>query len=107
MRSFGYVAHTFSSAAEFLWSGHVNSTSCVITDVQMPGMSGIDLLDLLIARGHSVPIIVITAFPEESVRTRVLKAGAVCFLRKPFDGSILIECIDAALRKRNDEAIEP
>jgi len=106
VRSFGYVAHTFSSAADFLRSGHVNNTSCVITDVQMPGMSGIDLQSLLIAQGHSMPIIFITAFPDENVRRGVLKAGAVCLLTKPFDGCVLIKCIDAALRKRGSEAFE-
>jgi FixJ family two-component response regulator len=70
----------------------------------MPGMSGIDLQSLLIAQGHSMPMIFITAFPDESVRTHVLKAGAVCLLTKPFDGCTLVKCIDAALRKRDGEA---
>ena len=99
VRSLGYAAHSFASADGFLQSPHVNETTCVIADIQMPGMSGIELQSRLIAKGRSVPMIFITAFPEESIRSRALKAGAVCFLSKPFDGAILIECIDVALKK--------
>ena len=106
VRSLGYVAHTFASADGFLQSPHVNDTACVIADVQMPGMSGIELQSHLIAQGRSVPIIFITAFPEESIRSRALKAGAICFLSKPFDGTILIECIDIALKKRDVGTVE-
>jgi FixJ family two-component response regulator len=63
----------------------------------MPAMDGVELLILLRAQGHGVPFIFITAFPEESVRARALKAGAICFLAKPFDGSTLINCLDTAL----------
>jgi FixJ family two-component response regulator len=101
VRSLGYVAHTFESADDFLQSSHVDDSSCVIVDVQMPGMSGIELQKMLIAKGCVVPIIFITAFPEESVRAKAMKAGAVCFLSKPFDGPVLIECIDSALRGRD------
>jgi len=101
VRSLGYVAHTFASANEFLQSPDVNDASCVIADVQMPGMSGIELQGALIAQGHSVPMIFITAFPEERTRAYALKAGAVGFLSKPFNCSLLIDCIDTAL-KRNE-----
>jgi len=107
VRSLGYVAHTFASADGFLQSPHVNDTACVIADVQMPGMSGIELQSHLIAQGRSVPMIFITAFPEESIRSRALKAGAVCFLSKPFDGTILIECIDIALKRHDVGTVEP
>ena len=99
VRSLGYGAQTFASAIEFLQSPHVNDTSCVITDIQMPGMSGVELQSALISQACQVPIIFITAFPEESIRARALAAGAVGFLSKPFDDSVLIECIDLALRK--------
>jgi FixJ family two-component response regulator len=69
----------------------------VIADVQMPGMSGVDLQSFLRARGYRLPIIFITAFPEESVRARALDAGAVCFLTKPFDGLTLIKHLETAL----------
>lgn len=97
VRSHGYSAYTFASAEDFLQSAHLNDTSCVIADVQMPAMDGVELLILLRAQGHGVPFIFITAFPEESVRARALKAGAICFLAKPFDGSTLINCLDTAL----------
>jgi FixJ family two-component response regulator len=106
VRSLGYVAHTFASADDFLQSPHVNDTACVIADVQMPGMSGVELQSVLIAQGRSVPMIFITAFPEESIRSRVLKSGAVGFLSKPFDGAILIEYIDAALKRHADGTVE-
>jgi len=80
VRSLGYSASTFASADEFLQSEQVGNTSCLITDVRMPGMSGIDLQDRLIADGHRIPIIFITAHPGESVRARAMKAGAVDFL---------------------------
>jgi FixJ family two-component response regulator len=99
VRSLGYVAHTFASASEFLQSSDVNNASCVIADVQMPGMSGIELQRALTALGHSVPVIFITAFPEERTRAYALKAGAVGFLSKPFNCSLLIDCIDTALKR--------
>ena len=78
-------------------SAHLNDTSCVIADVQMPVMSGVELLTLMRAQGHRVPFIFITAFPDESVRARVLKAGGICFLAKPFAGPTLINCLANAL----------
>jgi FixJ family two-component response regulator len=97
VRSLGYIAHTFSSADEFLRSPHVNDTSCLIADVQMPGMSGVELQSVLLAQGRRMPIIFITAFPEESARTRALDAGAMCFLTKPFDGPTLVKYLAAAV----------
>ena len=99
LRSLGYTVHTFASAEEFLQSAHFNGTSCVIADVQMPAMSGVELQALLLAQGHRVPFIFITAFPEETIRARVLKAGAISFLTKPFDRVTLINCLDTALRR--------
>ena len=97
LSSHGYLVHTFASAEEFLQSIHLNDTSCVIADVQMPAMSGLDLLVLLRTQGYRAPFIFITAFPDESVRARALKAGATCFLGKPFAGPTLMKCLDAAL----------
>jgi FixJ family two-component response regulator len=98
VRSLGHVAHTFASADDFLRSSQLNDTSCVIADVHMPGMSGIELQNLLKTQGHRLPIIFITAFPEESVRAQALEAGAACFLRKPFDAQVLIKHLDAAVK---------
>jgi len=100
LRSLGYTVHTFASAEEFLRSAHLNDTSCVVADVQMPAMTGVELQALLLARGNRVPFIFITAFPEETIRERALKAGAVCFLTKPFDRLTLIECLDTALGRQ-------
>jgi FixJ family two-component response regulator len=97
LRSLGYAVNTFVSAEEFLRSAHFNDTSCVIADVQMPGMSGVDLQALLLAQGHRVPFIFVTAFPEKAIRARALKAGAICFLTKPFDRLTLIKYLDTAL----------
>lgn len=97
LRSLGYIVHTFASAEEFLRSPHLDETSCAIADVRMPTMSGIELQDHLRANGSRLPFIFVTAFSAESDRARALKAGAICFLTKPFDGEVLIKCLDAAL----------
>src|SRR4249920_938193 len=80
MRSLGYHASAFGSADEFLKSEQISDTSCLITDVQMPGLSGLDLQDRLIARGHRFPIIFITAYSDKNVRMRAMNAGAIAFL---------------------------
>jgi FixJ family two-component response regulator len=98
LRSLGYIVHAFASAEEFLTSPHLNDTSCVIADVQMPAMNGLDLQAHLLAKGYRIPFIFITAFSVDSARVRALKAGAICFLAKPFAGEALIDCLDAALQ---------
>jgi FixJ family two-component response regulator len=97
VRSLGYRSLTFASAEDFLESDHIDDTSCVITDVQMPGLSGVELQSVLIARGARLPMIFITAFPEDRIRRSVLEAGAVGFLSKPFEEAVLIERLQAAL----------
>ena len=97
LRSHGYTVHTFASAEEFLQSAHLNETSCVIADVQMSVMSGVELLITMRAQGYHVPFIFITAFPDESIRARAMKAGAIAFLAKPFAGPNLIDCLNIAL----------
>jgi FixJ family two-component response regulator len=99
LSSHGYLVHTFASAEAFLQSAHLNGSSCVIADVQMPTMSGLDLLTHMRSEGYTAPFIFITAFPEESVRARALKAGAIGFLAKPFAGRALIDCVDAAVNR--------
>lgn len=102
VRSLGYVVHTFASAEEFLRSPHLNDTSCVIADVQMPTMSGLELQAHLHAEGYRLPFIFITAFSVDNARARALSAGATCFLAKPFAGEALINCLDIALQGRGD-----
>lgn len=97
VRSLGLTARTFASAEAFLESALVGRTACVITDVQMPGMSGVELQSVLRSKGDTTPLIFITAFPEERIRRQVDAAGAIGFLAKPFDGSAMIDCIDRAL----------
>ena len=97
LRARGYTVGTFASAAEFLRSQQLDETSCVITDVRMPQMSGVELQTVLRKQGRSTPFIFITAFPEEYSRLRALHDGAVCFLSKPFDAPTLIRCVEAAL----------
>ena len=98
MRSLGYSVSTFGSAEEFLKSEQISNTSCLITDLQMPGLSGLDLQDRLIARGHRFPIIFLTGYPDEDVRIRAMKAGAIGFLSKPCNDDHLLGYLDKALK---------
>ena len=97
IRSLGYVAVAYASAEDYLQSDSVRGTSCIITDVKMPGMNGVDLQDRLIAEGHHTPIIFMTAFPTETLRVRALEGGALGFLSKPFDENNLLDCLHSAL----------
>ena len=97
LSSHGYIVHTFASAEDFLRSPQLQGASCIVTDVQMPAMSGLDLLIHMRAKGHLARFIFITAFPDENVRARALKAGAICFLCKPFAGPTLIKYLNNAL----------
>jgi FixJ family two-component response regulator len=101
VRSLGYNVNTFASAEEFLRSNRLDDISCVIADVQMPGMSGVELQAHLLTQGNQVPFIFITAFPDERVRARALGAGAICYLTKPFDQDSLIQGLQAALKKHD------
>lgn len=94
VRSMGYAPFLFSCAEDFLASAERNNTECLITDVQMPGMSGLDLHCELLSAGQNIPTIFITAYPEESLRRRANAAGAICFLSKPVDGEVIIDCIE-------------
>jgi FixJ family two-component response regulator len=100
LRSLGYVAHAFASADEFLRSSHLSDSSCLITDVKMPGMSGVELQRHLQLQRCQVPLIFITSFDDEGIRTQALNAGAVCFLTKPFEIRTLIKHLEEALKRR-------
>lgn len=97
MRSLGFAAETFASAEEFLSSGELGITSCLITDMHMPGISGFELYGVLSAAGTAIPTILITAYPDDDVRASALKAGVLCYLSKPFDHNELLACIRSAL----------
>ena len=97
LTSRGYTVCIFGSAREFLQSAELHTTSCVIADVQMSVMGGVDLLMHMRGLGHLTPFIFVTAFPDDAVRERALKAGAICFLAKPFSTPTLIKCLETAL----------
>jgi FixJ family two-component response regulator len=97
LRSLGYRAATFASVEEFLQSGSLANTACLITDMQMPGLSGVELQCWLTDQGAKIPTIVITAFPEEGTRARAMKAGAVGYLCKPFSEDSLLKCLDSVV----------
>ena len=98
IEEFGYAARAFSSAEEFLSSGAIDETSCLILDIAMPGMSGPELHLELKRRGEKVPVIFITGQKDEAIRTRLLKQGAAGFLLKPFSDTALLEAIKTALQ---------
>ena len=81
----------------------MHDTACLIADVHLPGISGVELQTRLILDGHRMPIIFFTAFPEEAIRGRVLRAGAVCYLSKPLQEQSLIACLDQALDRRRQD----
>ena len=97
MRSLGYSVETFPSAADFLASRRLAETACLIADVHMPAMTGLRLHRRLIEAGYAIPTILVTAYPDEDVKTRALKDGIVCYLRKPVDQEDLLRCVRAAL----------
>jgi FixJ family two-component response regulator len=99
VRSMGLVACTFDSCRNFLESPHLVDTSCIVADVQMPGMSGLELQGTLQARGLRIPMIFVTAYPSDKLRKQALDAGAVDFLNKPFDGALIMECIERVLNR--------
>ena len=97
LREFGFAARAFSSGQEFLSSNYVDETRCLILDVAMPEMSGLDLQQELKRRGQAIPIIFISGQKDEDVRKQAFRQGAVRFLYKPFSDSDLLEAVNAAL----------
>lgn len=99
VRSLGHEVRTYGSAVEFLADADAANPECLITDMQMPRMTGAQLLDALVAAGRRFPVIVMTAYPSEATRDRVLAGGAFAYLVKPIDGPTLARCIAAALAR--------
>ena len=97
VRSLGYKTAVFASAEDFLRAPERDTADCLIADVQMPGMSGLDLQRHLAESGNRLPVILITAFPQDHVRRQAEAEGAFGFFAKPFDGRLMIECIERAL----------
>ena len=98
-KALGFAAETFLSAEALLHSGALDDIACLITDVQLGGMSGLQLQTRLIELGYRIPFIMITAFPDERIRNQALSAGAVCFLRKPVRKADLLNSIHSALAR--------
>lgn len=98
MRSLGYTVEIFSSAAEFLVSPRLAETACLVADINMPVMTGLELYRRLIDTGHAIPTILVTAFPNDVDRARALNDGVVCYLCKPVDEEHLTQCVGIALR---------
>ena len=101
MSALGFTAEAFASAEDFLKSGRVQDTSCLITDMQMPGMTGLELYARLVASGHAIPTILITAYPDDRGRARALDVGVTRYLTKPFSEDALLGCIRSALESGN------
>ena len=97
LESAGLAAATFASAALLLQSPRLNSISCLVTDLRMPQMTGLELHQHLVASNHSIPTILITAYPDDRVRAQALKAKVVCYLAKPFAAEELLACIRCAI----------
>ncbi|MCP3469791.1 response regulator [Bradyrhizobium sp. CCGUVB1N3] len=98
MRSLGHTVDIFSSAADFLASPRLAETACLITDIHMPAMTGLELFRRLTDTGHTIPTILVTAFPNDDDRARALNNGAACYLRKPVDEERLTQCVREALK---------
>lgn len=99
VRSLGHAVAAFGSAEEFLKSDRIRDTVCLISDIHMPGMSGLELQNQLLALGVRLPVIFITAYPESKAREQALASGALGFLNKPFNEDNLIACLDQALSR--------
>jgi FixJ family two-component response regulator len=100
IKSYGFAVETFASAEDFLGSGRLHETACLVLDVQMPGLNGLELQSRLVAEGHQVPIIFITAFNDENARAQALQAGALGYLVKPFEEAELLNGINLALQRQ-------
>lgn len=99
LNSAGFSCEAFGSAEAWLASANVAKTACLILDIRMPGMSGLELQQRLAAMGHATPIIFMTAYPEERTRRQALNGGALCYLPKPFDDQELLDCVHLALAR--------
>jgi FixJ family two-component response regulator len=102
MRSLGYNVEIFPSATDFLASPCLADTACLIADVHMPGMTGVELHEHLVASGFAIPTILVTAYADDNLRTRALGAGVVCYLTKPVDETHLVRCLQDALDSRDN-----
>jgi FixJ family two-component response regulator len=103
LESAGLAAATFASAARLLKSRRLHRVACLIADVRMPKMSGLELHQRLAASNHPIPTILMTAYPDERVRAQAMKANVVCYLAKPFEAEELLNCVRRAIRGEVDD----
>jgi len=101
LKSLGYAVAVFPSATEFLESPKRNATACLVADVHMPAITGIELYIHLIETGHPIPTILVTAYPDDGVQERMLRMGVECYLRKPLEEAQLIGCLRSAYARGN------
>jgi len=100
LESAGFLAATFASAARLLASQRLHRVSCLIADMRMPKMTGLELHQHLVASNHAIPTILMTAYPDERVRAQAMKANIVCYLTKPFEAEELLNCVRRAIQGR-------
>jgi FixJ family two-component response regulator len=99
LKSLGYSVAVFASGGQFLASAELAATACLVADIHMPEMTGVELYSHLIGRGHAIPTILVTAFPDDRVRERMLNLGVECYLPKPLVEAALIECLRSAVAR--------
>lgn len=99
LRSLDYAVVVFPSGAQFLASPQLAGTACLVADIHMPDMTGVELFEHLIEHGHAIPTILVTAYPDDRVRERMLNRGVECYLRKPLEEAALIDCLRSAVAR--------
>ena len=99
LKSLGCAVADFPSAAEFLASPQLDLAQCLVADIHMPAMTGVQLYERLLATGHAIPTILVTAYPNDGVRKRMLAMGVDCYLPKPLEESVLIDCLRSAVAR--------
>ena len=99
LKSLGYRVAVFASGAQFLGSPQLSLTTCLVADIHMPEMTGVELYNHLVQSGHSIPTILVTAYPDDCVRERMLNLGVECYLHKPLEEAALIDCLRSAMAR--------
>jgi FixJ family two-component response regulator len=107
LKSHGYTVAEFPSAAEFLVSAKLPATACLVADIHMPAMTGVELYGHLRAKGYAIPTILITAYPDDGVRQRMLALNVCCYLPKPLDEAVLIDCLRHAVAHGTSPPVGP
>jgi FixJ family two-component response regulator len=99
LRSLDYTVAIFPSGAQFLASPQLADTACLVADIHMPEMTGVELYEQLVERGHAIPTILVTAYPDDRIRDRMLNRGVECYLRKPLEEAALIDSLRSAVAR--------